>query len=492
MQSSRHKSPNFLKSIFRSLRFRLTVWNTAVVLLTVVGTLIGVREGLRITIRHEVDDLLREDAAEVELAVRELYPNEAAIRDEMKRKATGHAQRGMFVELLEGPNRVVWSSPTTPSEQEFRTRLSDGNILIGDQLYRVVERTLDLDKAGVHEFTIRVGSSMAGPDQDIATLTRTMTAVGLLIMFIAPLGGFWLAGRATRPLGQIIRAAERLRPRKMEERLPIRGAGDELDQLSLTINRFLDLIADYLDRNREFVANAAHELRSPLAAIQSSVEVALNSDRTIDAYKDLLSEIVNECSSLGSLVNQLLLLAETDAGNLQLSDTVLGLDRLSQHSVDMFRGAAEERGVELRFGRKEPVFVRGDAQRLQQVVNNLIDNAVKFTPSAGHVVVDLYNDHERNVGLFRVRDTGIGIAPADLPHVVERFYRGDKSRHREHQPGGTGLGLSICQSIIQMHGGHLEIESNLGNGTDVLVTFPLATDDTTTEAPSPSLTTSPY
>src|SRR5262249_5153685 len=151
--------------------------------------------------------------------------------------------------------------------------------------------------------------------EDIAKVTQVMTIVALLIMLIAPLGGFWLSGRATHPLAQIIHTADRLRPRRMEERLPIRGTGDELDQLSATINRFLDLIAESLDRNREFVANAAHELRSPLAAIQSSVEVALNSDRTIDEYKDLLSDIVDECSSLGKLVNQLLLLAESDAGS---------------------------------------------------------------------------------------------------------------------------------------------------------------------------------
>jgi len=462
------------------------------VLLTVVGTLIGVREGLRFTIRHEIDDLLREDASEVQLAVRELYPDMDAIEAEMQRKATGHEQRGMFVELLEGTDKVLWSSPTTPTEQAFRTSLVDGNILIGEQRYRVVEKTLDLERRGVPIFTIRVGSSMAGPDRDIANLTQTMTAVGLLIMLIAPLGGFWLAGRATRPLAQIIRTAERLRPRRMSERLPIRGAGDELDQLSSTINRFLDLIADYLDRNREFVANAAHELRSPLAAIQSSVEVALNSDRTIDAYQELLSEIVNECSSLGALVNQLLLLAETDAESYQLADTVIGIDRLSQHSVDMFRGAAEERGVELRFGRIEPVFVRGDARRLQQVVNNLIDNAVKFTPPGGNVVVDLYNDRERQLGVLRVQDTGIGIAAEDMPHILERFYRGDKSRRREHQPGGTGLGLSICQSIVQMHGGHLEIQSEMGRGATAIVTFPHAGEGDGHLLPAPAMDASPY
>jgi heavy metal sensor kinase len=450
------------------------LWNTAVVLLTVVGTLIGVREALRIALRHEIDQLLREDALEVELAVEQMYNNmdNEAILAEMNRKAAAHVQRGMFVELLDEQDNVVWSTNNTPSEQRFKSDLRDGTMTIAGQRYRVVQSKLH--KEGLPSFTVRVGSSMGSADEDIAQVTRVMTVVGALIMLIAPLGGFWLSGRATHPLAQIIRTAERLRPRRMEERLPIRGTGDELDRLSATINRFLDLIAEYLDRNREFVANAAHELRSPLAAIQSSVEVTLNSDRTIEQYKDLLSDIVDECSSLGSLVNQLLLLAESDAGSIHVDTKAVSLDGLTKHSVDMFRGAAEERGVELRFERLDNLPVRGDAQRLQQVVNNLIDNAVKFTPAGGTVSVDLVHDRERQKAIVRIRDTGAGISPVDLPHVFERFYRGDKSRHRENQPGGTGLGLSICQSIVHAHGGKIDLESVPGRGTTATVTLPSA------------------
>lgn len=467
-----------LRDVFRSLRFRLTLWNTAVVLLTVVCTLLGVREALRFALRHEIDQLLREDALEVELAVEQMYhsiDSIEAISAEMERKVDAHVQRGMFVELLDENDHVLWSSENTPSEQVFKSDLRDGTMTIDGERYRVVQS--QIERPGLPAFTVRVGSSMASADEDIAKVTQVMTAVALLIMLIAPLGGFWLSGRATHPLAQIIHTADRLRPRRMEERLPIRGTGDELDQLSATINRFLDLLADYLDRNREFVANAAHELRSPLAAIQSSVEVTLNSDRSIEEYKDLLSDIVDECSTLGALVNQLLLLAESDAGSMQIDAKAVALDRLTKHSVDMFRGAAEERGVDLRFGQFHPLLVRGDGQRLQQVVNNLIDNAVKFTPSGGTVTVDLQYDRETQRAILSVHDTGQGISPLDLPHVFERFYRGDKSRHRENQPGGTGLGLSICQSIVQAHGGKIEIQSAPGAGTTATVRLPSAPQD---------------
>jgi heavy metal sensor kinase len=466
-----------LRDVFRSLRFRLTLWNTAVVLLTVVCTLLGVREALRFALRHEIDQLLREDALEVELAVEQLHHSidNEAFSAEMTRKVAAHVERGMFVELLDENDKVLWCSENTPSEQRFKSDLRDGTMTIGGVRYRVVQS--HLERPNLPTFTVRVGSSMASADEDIAKVTQVMTGVALLIMLIAPLGGFWLSGRATHPLAQIIHTADRLRPRRMEERLPIRGTGDELDQLSATINRFLDLIAEYLDRNREFVANAAHDLRSPLAAIQSSVEVTLNSDRTIDEYKELLCEIVDECSSLSSLVNQLLLLAESDAGSMQLNSKSVSLDGLTKHSVDMFQGAAEERGVDLQFGKFEALPVHGDAQRLQQVVNNLIDNAVKFTQPGGSVTVDLIHDRERAKAILVVRDTGMGIPPHDLPHVFERFYRGDKSRHRENQPGGTGLGLSICQSIVQAHGGRIDITSVLGKGTTATVQLPAVAQD---------------
>ncbi len=478
-----------LKSIFRSLRFRLTAWNTTVVVLIVVGTLLGVREALRFTLYHEIDQVLREDALEIDYAVKQMYPDMQAISAELKRKTEGHVQRGMFVELRDDADREIWPSQLNVSQPDFQSNIRNNTVIIAGQRYRLVKRIIDLPKPDQPSFTLWVGSSMAGPDEDIAKVTRVITVVGVLIMFIAPLGGFWLAGRATHPIAQIIHTAERLRPRRMEERLPSRGTGDELDQLSTTINRFLDLIADYLDRNREFVANAAHELRSPLAAIQSSVEVTLNSDRTIGAYKELLAEIVDECSSLGALVNQLLLLAESDAGGVPIDAKRVALDALTQHSVDMFRGAAEERGVELRFGHTDRLTVLGDGRRLQQVVNNLIDNAVKFTPADGNVTVDLIYDRETHEAVFRVSDSGVGISPLDLPHVFERFYRGDKSRQREHQAGGTGLGLSICHSIVQAHGGRIEIESipthgpTLG-GTTVTVRLPVAASDSVPNAKS--------
>src|SRR5215469_2001358 len=359
-----------LSGVFRSLRFRLTAWNTAVVLLTVGGALLGVRQGLRHTLQGDMDEQLREDAEELAQGVLQSYPRMKPVFEQIDRKAAVHRHLDLFVQLLDEHEEVIRETKEVPAVRTVPRR--SGEVLITAEGYRIYRNRFG--GGGVPHFTLRIGASLAGIDNDVAVVTHLMTIAGAAVLVLAPLGGFWLAGRATHPLEGIIHTAARLRPSHMDERLPIRGTGDQLDQLSITINHFLDQIADYLDRNREFVADAAHELRSPLAAIQSSADVALNATRSPQEYQELLCEIVDECGRLGILVNQLLLLAEHDSEERRTVYDPIQFDQIVSTSLDMFRGVAEERGVELVADAGRPVVVLGDAGRLRQVVNNLIDN----------------------------------------------------------------------------------------------------------------------
>ncbi len=461
-----------IETFFSSLRFRLSAWNTAAVLLIVVVTLLALREALRFSLLQENDLLLMDDAYEVVLAVEGLYPSLDQIQKEMERKALGHVDRDLFVQLLDADGRVIASQGKPPDLAKVAISESDKPQLLAIRNYRMVQRAVI--KPGLPRYIVRVGASTTMVTNDIAKLTRLIAGASVVILFVAPLSGYFLAGRATRPLARILATASRLGPRHMEERLPIRGTQDELDQLSHTINRFLDLLRDYLDRNREFVANAAHELRSPLAAIQSSVEVTLNSDRSVEEYQDMLGEVADQCGHLRILVNQLLLLAETDAARLPMEANSVRFDNLVRKSAEMFAGVADERGVELTVDAGVPIIVEGDGGRLRQVVSNLIDNSLKFTPRGGKVRVLLRRSATHRQLVLTVADTGIGISPEDLTHIFERFYRGDKSRQRHEFAHGNGLGLSICKSIVVAHGGTITVESGLGLGTTFTVCFPLS------------------
>ena len=458
------------KTFVRSLRVRLTAWNTGVLLVTVIGILLGLRSGLRLTLIREADHLLHSDVKEVELAIEQFYPSMNEIYKAMDRKFEAQTDRGLFLELFDARGKRLHATRGTPELDGFEP--SNETASVSTKTHRVMQS--QLEAPGLPGFVLRVGTPLALVEEDVARLTPLLMLAGVIVLFVAPLGGYWLARQATSPMSRIITAAARLRPSRMDERLPMRGTGDELDQLSSTINRFLDLIGDHVARNRDFVANAAHELRSPLAAIQSSLEVALNTERSSQEYQDLLYEITDECKHLSTLVNQLLLLAETDASRYEVEKQPVPMDQLIDKALDMFRGAAEERGISLSTNCPHGLTIPGDSNRLRQVINNLIDNGLKFTPRGGRVDVLVEQQPAVERVIVKVSDTGPGIPATDLPHVFERFYRGDKSRQRANETFGNGLGLSICHSILAAHGGTIRADNNADGGAIFTVHLPSA------------------
>ena len=480
-----------LATLSKTLRVRLMLWNAGVVLLMVVLTLIGLREGVRYTLIHEMDERLLQDLYEVEIGIADLDLTAAEIRaaaagrdapaanallNELDRKAHGHAQRGWFIQLLDKQGRELWASVNTPNTRPVMPNVAnfvpvtvDGNRLIQNRS----------TAEGFAPVTVRIGASNEYLDRDMRRIDRLVMLVCLASIAIAVLAGYWLADRAIRPLMAIINTTSRLRPRQLDQRLPIRGSGDELDQLSRTINGLLDRIANYLGRRQDFLANSAHELRTPIAAIRSTAEVALGTPRSNEEYEELLEEVIEECGSLELLVNQLLLLAETETDRLSALGSRVNLTEIIENSVDMFDGVAEFRGITLTADALPTVFVEGTPHHYRQVLNNLIDNAMKFTPRGGRVNVELTIDADSQEAVLRIRDNGIGIPAEDLPHIFERFFRGDRSRSRESETRGTGLGLSICQAVVENHGGAISVESRPGQGTTFTVRLSIAANEPT-------------
>ena len=483
-----------IKATFRSLRFRLMLLNAIVVLLASMGTLIGLRAGIRFALVRELDQILSEDLDEIELALAAAgAPDSTALFSQLDRKARGHVQHRWFVSIRD-PKRLptasrnkttvsepaleltgLWQSVNVPTELDVGELKSDTPITING--YRLLDRLGKLSSN--EEVWIRVGASMSSIDRDLSLIDEIIGIAFGLGLIVAPLGGYWLAGRVTRPLATMIRTADRLRPEELSERLAVRGTGDELDHLSHTFNLLLDRIASFLQHRRDFLANAAHELRTPLAALRSTAEVALRSNRAASEYQELLGTIVEESESLEVLVNQLLLLAETEADSetLMLSGEPVELKMLIEKSFEMFIGVAESRSISLRLETLQPAMIKGNRHHLRQVLNNLIDNALKFTQASGTVVVNLAVDPNLKQAYVSVRDNGLGIAADEMTRLFERFYRGDRSRRRDSVTRGTGLGLSICEAIVKGHGGSMRVESQIGKGSCFQVILPLYQKD---------------
>lgn len=460
-----------LKQATRTLRFRLMAWNAGVVLLTALGILIGVRQGLRYSLLSEMDQVLRQDINEIGLAVREYsLSNLGRIQEDLNRKARGHDQDGWFVQVLNADGQELFASENTPTPRPQAADFSQ-RVPISSAQHRMRQETLKTrDNTAV---IVRVGALLDFLGRDMRRIDQISLVIVAAMLIVAPVGGYLLAGRATRPLAGMIYTMARLRPDRLTERLTLRATGDEIDQLSRTFNKLLDRIADYLQQNRDSLANAAHELRTPLAAIRSSIEVCLNEDRSSHDYKELLANVIEECASLELLVNQLLLLAETEADRLKIVGNYVDFDRVVERSVDMFRGVADYKNITLSLAPLPTTFVEGNRHHLRQLLNNLIDNALKFTPEGGCVSVALERDEVNGRCHLIVKDNGPGIAAEELPHIFERFYRGDKSRQRDKVTRGTGLGLCICQSVVHAHGGDILVESTFGQGSTFTVRLPL-------------------
>ena len=455
----------------RTLRFRLMTWNAIVVIVTGIVTLVGLREGVRITLIRELDEVLLEDLNEIQLSLAEFGTAESnALHEQLDRKAQGHSHRKWFAQLSDRAGRILYSSANAPDAKTLATAATTNSATTVQE-----SRILSREGRGSVLLTLRVGASLESIHNDIARIDRLVAVAGGFILLLAPACGYWLAGRATRPLAQIISTMDELHPSNLGERLPILGTGDELDQLSQTFNGLLDRIGIYLQDKRDFLANAAHELRTPVAAIRSSVEVTLAGDRTVAEYEELLREILDESASLGLLINQLLLLSESGVESLKVHHEQVRFDELLEKALDMFSGVAESREIQLSCSTTMPLVVNGNSQHLRQVVYNLIDNAIKFTSAGGSVVTELRTDESGQQAMLRVQDSGCGIPPDDLIHVFDRFFRGDRARRRDLETRGTGLGLSICQAIVEAHGGTIHIDSCVGSGTLVVVLLPRQT-----------------
>jgi signal transduction histidine kinase len=460
-----------LKQATQTLRFRLMVWNAGVVLLTSLGILIGVREGLRYSLLSEMDQILKQDINEIGLAVREQrLADLSRLQQDLNRKARAHQQDGWFVQLLGPRGLELFASENTPEPRPLAESFEIPRPVsaLDHRMRQESLRTYDDQRV-----TVRVGARLDFLSRDMQRIDSVALLVVVIMLVVAPVGGYWLAGRATRPLAGIIHTMARLRPDQLLERLPLRKTGDELDQLSVTFNKLLDKIADYLQQHRDSMANAAHELRTPLAAIRSSIEVCLNEERSSTDYKDLLANVIEQSAALETLVNQLLLLAETEADRLKIVGNYVDLHTVVERCVDMFRGVADFKGIELVLAPPPPTFVEGNRHHLRQLMNNLLDNALKFTPGGGRVVVALTRQPDEHRCTLTVADNGPGISAEELPLIFERFYRGDKARQRDHATRGTGLGLCICKAVVEAHSGQILVESTLGVGTTFSIRLPL-------------------
>jgi heavy metal sensor kinase len=303
----------------------------------------------------------------------------------------------------------------------------------------------------------------------------TLLMVGVLgTMLVGGIGIWFLARRALRPLENIASTAEYIgSSQDLSQRLQIRGPNDEVGRLSRAFNAMIGRLDAAFAAQKQFIADSSHELRTPLTVIRGNLDI-MKRDDSVESRRESLAAMDQESARMGKIVEDLMLLAQIDGAHTPRCDRV-PLDEVVLQVYNQSRVLAADKQVVL--GHVDAVTVLADHDRLVQMLLNLVDNAIKYTPAGGVITIECRAPSMQTAGFatLSVRDTGIGIAPEHLPHIFDRFYRVDKARSRAQ--GGTGLGLAIVQSIAEAYGGRVTVESTLGQGSTFTVILPAAQTD---------------
>ncbi len=431
------------------------------------------------------------------------YQLDAGVRNELKERAVG--LRG-YLRLNGDKAQLVYDS--TDPEQAFFVDTATRYYQIYDAVSgALITRSQQLESLGFeytpeevkgvvgrdfipleteqvdllfHNYLIHASGGRSYLLQVGAPLTLRNTALNQslrIILWLLPSGvvmalflGWWIAGRVLMPLEALGAAARDMGISQLHRRLPLTGTGDELDKLATTFNDLFCRLEKAVGQMKEFTASISHELRTPLTALRGEAEVALANARSVDDYRRVLESQLEEFGKLSQMIGQMLTLARAEAGQITLARQNVNLSDLVRSLVEQMEVVATNRSITLTAGSEGEITVIGDSGWLERVVLNLLDNAIKFTPEGGRVELKVRS--QPGVAVMEVRDNGIGIGPEALPHIFERFYRGDPSRSKE--PDGAGLGLSLVEWIVSAHHGTISAESQPDEGSLFRVVLPLA------------------
>jgi len=381
---------------------------------------------------------------------------------------------GSTVAFLAGGRVLGSSAPIPPEELTEITRRAGGNAATRQAIAlplagpngahaAVVRMTL-----GGREYLVLAVQPLDELAADLTVLRRVLLLALPLMIGLAGFGGYWLTRRSLAPLASMAEQARQITHSNLDSRLDAGAAAEELAVLSASFNELLSRLDQSFDHMRRFVADASHELRTPISIIRGEADVALAQDRSAAEYKQALALVLDESRRLSRLVDDLLNLARADAGRVKLRVEEFYLNDLLAECCRSAHTLAGARGVAIECPAQDDVAFRGDEELVRRMVINLIDNAIRYTPAGGRVTATL--ESRGGDVAIRIADTGAGIAPEAVPHVFERFYRGDKARSR--QDGGFGLGLAIVKWIAESHKGAVELASTPGAGSTFTVRLP--------------------
>jgi len=462
----------------RSLRVRVTAFYVGMLAIALLVFSLAVYFGAKTFLTRSLDRRLSNNAKSIvaDYLVPLNQKDEAWLVEEMGESyPPGYSDP--FVRVSQG-SRILYQSGDMrdpfvsvsklplPSNPRWLNRIRRETAPSGQ---RVVLYTISYQPPKGAVIFVETGSPVEPIRHVLNTLLLILSVTMPIILIAAAIGGYLMMARPLRPVVILTEQAERVGREALGERLPIIPTGDELERLSLALNRMIERLEAALAHNHRFSADASHELRTPLTIIRGELESLIELPSLPVPVMEGLGSVLEESARMVKIVNSLMTISRLDCGGEHIELVPVDLVEVVKVTLDHMSLLAEEKHISLRFTPGPAIYVAGDSMRLKQIVVNLVDNAIKYTGEGGDVSLSVTAEEKKAV--LKVIDTGIGIPAASLPLVFDRFYRADQARSRES--GGIGLGLSIVKAICTVHSGTASIESVEGKGTIVRIELPL-------------------
>ena len=468
-----------------NVRLQLMAWYTAVFAVLLLFTGGFFYQHLERSLETSLDSTLQVRAQQIAseivtthgvLTLNDLTMNPSGQALDGQAPQQGNVDYGELVRLIDPHGKVLRETPAFSSlnvpvnsiVQSMQGNPWQGTVIVrGDIEIRIYSRAL-LQQGHVIA-VVQVGQSLASLHGLLHELVGELLIIGALALLVCALGSYWLAARAFAPIRRLAQVARHIKADDLQQRVPIPPAHDEIQYLALTLNEMLESLEQAFLRQHRFVADASHELRTPITVLRNKADITLLKTRTPQEYTEVLLEVSEESERLGHLIGDLLALARGDEERTQFTWENVSLNQLVEMVLAYAQPLADERDIHLCVGNLATVAVWGDEARLIQILMNLVENAIFYTNTDGEVKVSVQT-HQETASII-VHDTGIGIAAEHLPHIFERFYRGDQARQITSQ-SSSGLGLAIVDWIVQAHRGSVAVESEIGRGSTFTITLP--------------------
>ncbi len=470
-----------LRAQVKSFRAKLTLQWLLIFGILLALTLVGVYFGLRRSLYQSLEDSLRtlagtEVASSMDGPTVHLHPIESSAIIN-SRHIEKYVQIISPEYILINQSKQLSSRKPLVSSEVVKSALSGRAVLTEVNLNGEQGLGLSVDAYGQYVFVVAV--PLTHIEETLAALRRTLLMVGAIMLAATALVGYRLATIALRPVDLMTRRAQLIGRDHLKARLTEPGTDDELSRLARVLNEMLDRLYQIIESHQRFAADASHELRSPLTALQGRLELALRRTRTAEEYRAIIESCLCEVDRLTRLAEDLLELARSDAEQLDLDLTETELKPLVEREVSRLQPMAESHRVTLLSQINPALTVIADEARLSRVLGNLLSNAIHYSkPEGGQVTVTAGSGV--NEVWVEICDNGVGLDAEQQQRVFERFWRADKARNIRN--GGAGLGLTICREIVRAHGGQIKVSSSPGRGSSFRVCFPVRIGQVSDEA----------